>query len=160
MNENRISINLSPADITEINQAIDTLAQKFQPVLIALDSEDKKNMPKLGERSLSYAEKTVQYSQSNSEFLPAYVDAAELKKDFDGYVLLNGFLRKLAQIVKNLDDTATLCGSEAISGVGAYYQSVKQATKMGVPNAKAIYDDLSQRFEGQKTRKSKTEELK
>lgn len=95
MNENRISINLSAADIAAINQAINTLAQILQPVLIALNEEDKKNIPKLGERSLAYAEKTVQYSQSNPEFLPAYVDAAELKKDFDGYALLNGFLRQL-----------------------------------------------------------------
>lgn len=160
MNENRISIDLLPADITAINQAINTLAQKLQPVLLALNEEDKKNIPKLGERSLAYAEKTVQYSQSNPEFLPAYVDAAELKKDFDGYLLLNGFLRQLAQIVKNLDDTATLSGSEAISAVSAYYKSVKYAAAMGVPNAKAIYDDLSQRFEAQKTRKSKPEELK
>lgn len=57
MNENRISLNLTAAQIASVNQAIDTLAEILQPVLIALDAEDKKNMPKLGERSSSYAEK-------------------------------------------------------------------------------------------------------
>jgi hypothetical protein len=157
MNENRISISLSEADITAINTAISTLANKLQPILIALEPDDKRMLAKLGEKSISYVDKTVQYSESNPEFLPAFVDVAEFKKDFEAFTILNSFLRPLAQIVKNLDDTATLCGSEAVSAGNTYYNSVKQGMKMGVPNAKAIYDDLSQRYEAQKAKKLKAE---
>ena len=160
MNENRISISLSEADVTAINEAINTLAEKLQPILIALEAEDKRMLGKLGEKSVSYVDKTVQYSQSNPEFLPAYIDAAEFKKDYEAFNILNSFLRPLTQIVRNLDDTATLCGSEALSAGNAYYGSVKQGAKMGVPNAKAIYDDLSQRYEAQKARKLKPETIK
>lgn len=96
----------------------------------------------------------------NPEFLPAFVDVAEMLKDFTGFNVLNGFLRPLQQITRNLDDTATLCGSEAILASLAYYNSVKQAVKMNVPKASAIYDDLSQRFEAQKARKIKPEAVK
>lgn len=160
MNENRISISLSAADITAINQAIDTLAQKLQPILIALDAEDKRMLAKLGEKSVSFVDKTVQYAGNNPEFLPAFIDVAEFKKDYEAFTVLNTFLRPLSQIVKNLDDTATLCGNEAVTASNTYYNSVKQGMKMGVPNAKAIYDDLSQRYEAQKARKLKPELMK
>jgi hypothetical protein len=155
MSENRISISLSQTDVDAINQAIAVLAEKFQPILIALEADDKRSLAKLGEKSVSFVEKSVQYAESNREFLPQFVDAVEMKKDFQAFNVLNGFLRPLQQIVKNLDDSATLCGSESILASLTYYNSVKQAVKMGVPNASAIYDDLSQRFEAQKARKIK-----
>lgn len=160
MNENRISISLSPDDINEITESINTLSAKLQPLLIALEANDKKSLAKIGEKSVSFVEKTVQYSQNNPEFLPPFINPAELKKDYEAYTVLNSFLRPLSQIVKNLDDTATLCGSEAILACFAYYNSVKQGVKMGVPNASTVYGDLSQRFEAQKARKIKVEELK
>jgi hypothetical protein len=40
-----------------------------------------------------------------------------------------------------------MSGSEAYTAALAYYNSVKQAAKMNVPNAKSIYKDLKQRFE-------------
>ncbi len=112
-------------------------------------------MAKLGEKSVSFVEKTIQYSESNPEFVPPYMSAAEMKKDYTGFNQLNAFLRPLAQLVSNIDDTATLCGSEAMGQVSAYYNSTKLAAKMNVPNAQTIYEDLSQRFEAQKAKRLK-----
>lgn len=83
-----------------------------------------------------------------------------MKTDFQAFNALNNILRPLMQITKNLDDTATLCGSEAILAALAYYNSVKQGVKMNVPNAKAVYDDLSARFDAQKGRRAKPEAVK
>ena len=49
-----------------------------------------------------------------------------------------------------------LAGSEADEFARAYYAAVGQAAKMGVPNAQAIYDDLSIRFEAQKKPRQRT----
>ncbi len=160
MNENRISIQISAADANAVNDAIAVLNEKLQPILIALDANDKRNLAKIGEKSVSFVDKTIQYAETNAEFLPAFVDVAEMKKDYDAFNTLNGFLRPLLQITKNLDDTATLCGSEAIAATLAYYNSVKQAVKMNVPNAASIYSDLSQRFEAQKARRVNNEAAK
>jgi hypothetical protein len=160
MNENRISIEFTQVDIDAVNEAIATLAAKLQPMLIALDAADKRNLAKLGEKSVSFVGKSLQYAVSNPEFLPAFVDVVEMQKDFTAFNLLNGFLRPLEQITKNLDDTATLCGSETIQASLAYYNSTRQAVKMNVPKASAIYDDLSQRFEAQKARKIKSGTVK
>jgi hypothetical protein len=155
MNENRISISLTDAEIKTINDAIQILADKLQPILIALEAGDKKNLAKIGEKSISFVDKVTQYAKTNPEFLPPFINADELKKDFEAFTVLNNFLRPLNQITKNLDDTATLCGSEAILAALGYYNSVGQAKKMGVPNAATIYEDLSQRFEAQKAKKNK-----
>lgn len=157
MNENRISIQISSADAKAIYDAIAVINDKLQPILIALDANDKRNLAKIGDKSVSFVDKTIQYAETNAEFTPAFVDVAELKKDYEAFNVLNGFLRPLTQIIKNLDDTATLCGSEAIGATLAYYNSVKQAAKMGVPNAATVYDDLSQRFEAQKARRVTSE---
>ncbi len=45
-----------------------------------------------------------------------------------------------------------MCGSEAYLGALAFYNSVKQAKRMNVPDADAVYTDLSVRFEAQKAR--------
>jgi hypothetical protein len=155
MNENKISIEIITSDLADINSAVQTLLKKLEPYLIALNADDKKGLAKIGERNLPYVEKTLQYAVSNPEFLPPYIDVNEFKKDFEAFRVLRELLRPLAQITSNIDDTATLCGSEAIDATSAYYGSVSQAAKLNVPNAKAIYDDLSQRFEAQKVKKNK-----
>src|SRR5688572_17595078 len=104
MDESRISIELSSTDIDAINWAIATLAAKLQPFLIALDDEDKKNLAKLGEKSLSFVEMSLCYAESDNEFLPDFVDAAKMKQDLTAFNLLSEFLRPLRQITGNLDD--------------------------------------------------------
>jgi hypothetical protein len=51
-------------------------------------------------------------------------------------------------ILTEVDDMATIAGSEALSSILSYYNNVKDAAKKGVPGAKAIYDDLAKRFPG------------
>jgi hypothetical protein len=157
MNSSRIPIELSTADIDAINWAIATLAAKLQPLLIALEDEDKNNLAKLGERSILFIEMCLQYAESDTEFLPDFVDVTRMKQDLTAFSLLSEFLRPLRQITRNLDDTATLCGSEVISASLAYYNSIRHAIEMNAPNASVIHDDLSQLFEAQKPRKHKPE---
>ena len=155
MIQNRISIELTNEQVKAINDSVKVIVETLEPVVIALLAEDKKNMAKLGEKSVSFAEKTMQYMETNPEFLPAYVSVAEVKKDYTAFNQLNTILRPLMQIIGNVDDTATLCGSDTINACLTYYASVSQAAKMKVPNAQAIYDDLSQRFEGQRVKGNK-----
>ena len=155
MTENRISISFNPNDISEIMAAMKTLQEKLASKLIALDATDKGALAKMKDKTIPFVEKAIQYMQTNPEFVPLFVSAEEMKKDYEAFTTLNNFLKPLAQITANLDDTAVLCGSEAYTAGLAYYNAVKQAAKMNVPNAKPIYDDLSVRFEAQKATKKK-----
>lgn len=97
-------------------------------------------------------DKAMQYMQSNPDFVPAFVSVEEAENDYAAFTDLREFLRPVAQITDNLDDTAVLAGSEAWQAALAFYNSVKAAAKMGVPNASAIYEDLRPRFEQQRAK--------
>jgi hypothetical protein len=155
MNENSISLDIKESDVIEITKAIQVLAEKLQPLLIALEASDRQSLAKMKDKSVPFLEKIIQYIESNPEFVPIFLNTDEMKKDFNAFTVLNNFLRPLAQITRNLEDTAMLCGSEAYSAGLIYYGSVKQAAKVNVPKAKAVADDLSVRFEAQKVRKNK-----
>lgn len=147
MNENRISLSVSGEDKTKILQAVSALAALLQPMLIALDANDRKRLAKISDGSIPFMQKVAQYVDSNPEFVPAFVDVAEFKKDLQTFLDLREILRPILQLVGNLEDTAIVCGADAYDVGRAYYKSVQQGVKMNVPNANAIYEDLKSRFE-------------
>jgi hypothetical protein len=152
MNENRISIEIPQADIDAVNAAVQVLMTKLQPFLVALEVGDKQSLAKMKDKSLPFMEKSLQYVNSNPEFVPAFLETNEMKKDYVAFTTLNNILRPLMQIVSNLEDTSVLCGSEAYQAALAFYNSVKLAKKLNVLGADAIYQDLSVRFEAQKAK--------
>jgi hypothetical protein len=79
-----------------------------------------------------------------------------LNKDVNAVNTLSSILKQLEQVTESIDDTMMLAGSEAYIASLSYYNSVKQGTKMNVPNAKIIYEDLKTRFP-QKSAKTEPE---
>jgi len=155
MNENRISLKFTDAEIMQINTAIQALVSLLAPKLIALNAEDKKRLSKISDDSIPFNEKVAQYVVSNPEFVPMFRTADEFLTDFSAFRELRGFIRLLEQIFGNMEDTSMLAGSEADDFARAYYGAVGQAAKMSIPNAQAIYDDLSVRYEAQRANRPK-----
>ncbi len=147
MTKNRLSLSIADSDKDKIIQKITELAELFKPLLIALDKADRRGLAKMGDKSIPFAQKVVQYVDSNPEFVPQYMNAEEYKKDFQLFLELREFLRPMMQIVASLEDTAILSGAYAYKTARAYYESVGQAAKLNVPNAEPIYEDLRERFE-------------
>lgn len=155
MNENRISLKFTDTEITQINTAIQSLVSLLAPKLIALSAADKKRLSKISDDSIPFNEKVAQYVVSNPEFVPMFRTADEFLTDFSAFTQLRGFTRLLEQIFGNMQDTSMLAGSEADEFARAYYGAVGQAAKMNIPNARAIYDDLSVRYEAQRANRPK-----
>jgi hypothetical protein len=152
MSENRISIQFSEVDARDINQAIKTLITKFSPYLIALSADDKRSVPKVGDKGAAFMQKSSGYMNTSPEFIPMFVDKGEADKDFEGFNALHGFLRLLAPLVSNIEDTALLCGSEFYRACLNYYDTVKKAAENNVPGARAIYEDLKVYFDAQRAK--------
>lgn len=150
MTENRISMELTEADITEINKAITTLISKLRPFLIALAAADKKRLAKVGDKSLPFIEKALQYMDTHPQFKPPFVDKNEADKDFRLLVLLRGIERLLEPLMNDLSDTIALAGDESFHASRDFYKSVKLASEGNAPEAEAIFLDLRQRFEAQR----------
>lgn len=145
--ENRISIEIPPAELQAIKAALQQVQTLLAPYVVALTPEQRKSIPKMSDGTEPFVDKVMDYSVNNAEFLPPFVSPAELQKDWNAALGLLPLLRMVDQIKDNISDTAMLAGSEAYVGALSYYNSVKQAAKVNVPDAKAIYEDLRKRFE-------------
>ena len=108
----------------------------------------------MGDKSIAFVEKALDYAKSNPEFAPAYLNIPELQIDLRAVQDLTAIWQLLEPLTNNVNDTEMLSGSEAFQAALAYYNSVKHAAKMNVPSAKAILDDLKKRFDRQRFRKS------
>ncbi|MFN0047952.1 MAG: hypothetical protein ACKVOU_02375 [Cytophagales bacterium] len=154
-NENVVSIKIAPADLQNIIAKLKEVETILKPYLIALTPEERKTIPKMNDKTQPFVEKTLDYAQSNPEFAPSYMNVPELQIDLKAVYDLTSISQILEPLSNNVNDTEMLSGSEAYLAALTYYNTVKHAAKMNVPSAKAIYEDLSKRFEGQgvKTKK-------
>ena len=144
---NRVSAVLGDAEIAELRTQIAALRARL-PFLVNLSPQDRKELPKLGDKTLGFDEKCQTYMESNPEFLPGFVDTAELDRD---RALRSQMLRiapDLLLLAEQIEDTLTVLGSEIVMVDFAYYQGVREAARRGLPGAQLIYDDLRTRFPG------------
>jgi len=145
--ENKVSVTLAATALTNITAALRTIEQNL-PVLINLSVEDRMALPKMGDKTLAFVTKALEYAKQNPTLVPAFLSIAEFEKDVTAVTGLNNVLRPLQQLTEKLDDTTLQAGSEAYSAALVFYTSVKSAAKAGVPGMKTIYDDLQARFPG------------
>lgn len=144
--ENRVSFQISDADKTTIRSAVTLIKTTLQPYLISLTPEERHELAKMSDKSVAFVEKCLNYAKTNPEFAPPYLNVNDLGEDVENVKLLTEIDNPLEQIVTGLDDTIMLAGSEAYTASLAYYNSIKQAAKQNIPNAKNIYEDLRARF--------------
>lgn len=156
--ENLISIKIKPEELSQVMEALQKVDNILKPYIIALTVAERKAYPKMSDKTYPFVEKVLDYSKTNSEFVPNFLNVPEMAIDFQAVMDLQSVFRVLEQIYQNVSDTMLLAGSEAYLAALTYYNTVKQGAKMNVPNAKAIHEDLRKRFEGQGRTKSSNEE--
>lgn len=149
--ENRLSIQIPAADLAAAKAALQQVQTILAPYVIALTPEQRKSLPKMSDGTEPFVAKVIEYAADAPQFLPPFVNKDEFDKDWQAISGLLPLLRMCTQIEDTLSDTTMMAGSEAYVSALSYYNSVKQATKVNAPDAKAIYEDLRKRFE-RKTR--------
>jgi|TARA_R110002111_G_scaffold46174_2_gene83168 hypothetical protein len=152
--KNTVSIQIPEAELQTVKEAIATLKTTLSPYLIAISAEERQRIPKMGDGTIPFVEKVMDYAQEDSQFLPPFVDLNELSKDWEVVKKLAPLLRDLQQVESNLNDTVMMAGSEAYVGALGYYNSVKYGARVNVADAKVIHEDLKQRFNRSKYNQS------
>ncbi len=155
MQENRVSIKITAAEVQKVTDALKVVNDTLAPYLVALTPDERQALPKMNDGTLPFVQKALDYATTNPQFVPAYIDVPELKVDVDATDSLLQIDRPLVQLAESLTHTVILCGSEAYVAALAFYNSVKQAAKMKVPGAEPIAKDLGERFNGQGKTKAK-----
>ncbi len=148
--ENNFNFSLTPEELKQVNQAVDVLKTILEPKLSSLATSDKRDMPKMGDKTLAFVEKSVSYGEMYPDFMPKFIDIKEAKMDLKTVKDLKQLLTPLLRITNEIDDTMTLAGSEAYSSALSIYKVLKNAANMGQAGAKEASDDLKSRFPGKK----------
>lgn len=145
--QNLVSAVLPPTDKTAVQTAIQSIITKL-PFLISLTNNERKGGIKLGDKTVAFIAKAIGYAQANPQLVPGYTNLAEIQKDYNLQKDLIDIQQLLASLNQKIEDTQQEAGVEALNGILAFYQAVRVAAEKDVPGARAIYEDLNQRFPG------------
>jgi hypothetical protein len=150
MTPNRISAALTLADRNAVIAAVATIREKL-PFLIDLTVEERKALPKLGDKSRAFVTKALEVATQNPDFLPRSFDLEEMRRDVQLFEAMYPIVIALAQLQELMDDTYTAVGSEAYSAALTVYNYAK-ASGQG-SGLEAVVDELGQRFARKSRRK-------
>ena len=143
MPENRISAQLGEAERQAVFAAIQTIRQKL-PFLIDLTPEERRALPKMGDKSRGFVVQALEVATLNPDMLPRSFDVGEMRNDVE---LLNALLpvvSAVSQLNELVEDTYMAVSSDAYTAALIVYQSARAAGK-GTALDSAL-DALGQRF--------------
>ncbi len=147
-NENRSNVTIPPAVITTITNALNDIKTALDPYLTPLNPDERQSMAKMSDKSLAFVNKAHDYTQSNPEFMPAFIPMADFETDFVNVTAINPLAKLALTIADSLIDTATVSGSEAFYAARAYYNNVKLGESNGAASARTIHGELKKRYPG------------
>ncbi len=145
--DNQVSATLQQQEVDNLRNQVQSI-RAMLPFLVNLTAEERRKYPKMGDKTLAFVTKALEYARDNYHLVPPYLNVPEFEKDMTLVQQLNSILRPLRSLLESLDDTVMLAGSESYSAALTFYQSVKLAKSMNVPGIDSIYEDLQARFPG------------
>lgn len=153
--QNQINIEIPQAIIDEVVAKLQECKTALAPYLQGLTAKERQEFFKMGDKTVATVQKTKTYVDTNPEFVPSYMDKPSFLKDVAVVSQLHPIVNLATQLATDADDTLLLAGSEALQSAMLYYGQIREANSKGVPTAKPIYQDLSERFK-RGTYKNKT----
>lgn len=146
--ENLFDLNIPTDDLQAVQDALQTLATRLAPHLTSLSTDDRRALPKMGDKSLAFVRKAREYAHNHPDLVPGFLSLELFENDLRAVDTLSNLRRVLQPLADNLEDSLMLGGSEAYQAALVFYRSVRAAAQSGQPNAKTVYEDLSARFPG------------
>lgn len=143
-----MNIDLVHGQITsEQQQSILNLIAQIEnqlPFLISLNADDRRTLPKLGQKSRAFVDQGLVLATQNSGILPRNFDMDEYRRDVDLVRQMEPLVMALQQLTGRLEDTFLAAGSDAYSHTLVVYQAAKLAGKDG--SLEQHLEGLSKRF--------------
>ena len=134
MYSNLISTSISQEKINEITAAIDRINAQL-PTLVSLSSEEMSSLPKVSIKNIDFIHEVLDFADTYPDLIPPNIDVQEIRKDLYLIESITKILKPMKKLVKKLEDSALLAGSEAYIPSLAIYNSVKAGrTRSGSHN--------------------------
>jgi hypothetical protein len=150
MPENRVNATLSAADQQAVLAAINTIREKL-PFLIDLTPEERRALPKMGDKSRAFVAQALTVATQNTDILPRSFDVEEMRKDYELVQALEPIMAALSQVQELIEDTYLEVGSEAYTAALAVYNYTRASG--GSAALDGLLDAMGQRF-ARKTRQT------
>ena len=139
----RIDATLSQADLDAILAAVETIQSKL-PFLVDLSPDERQSLPKFGDKSLAFVQRTHEITRQDDSFLPRSFDVDAFGRDVALHARLSTIAVALGRLSEHVDDTQMQVGAEAYAAALDAYDALKRAGK-GTALDGAV-DDLARRF--------------
>jgi hypothetical protein len=146
MKDNRHTQTIPSTVLTQAQTKIDEAKALLAPYLLALTPAERRELPKMGEKTIGFVEKAFDFARQNPNLVPPYLDVDAFGVDFSDAHGLWTLLNTIQQLEETVDDTEMTAGSEAYQAALVFYKSVKMAAAQDIPGAKAVYEELKTRF--------------
>jgi hypothetical protein len=154
MESNNHSHAIPPETVELVKQKARETLELLAPYATPLTPQERRDLPVMGEKTVSFVEKAFEFAEANPDLCPNYLDMAEFRIDFADAIGLRVVHNSALQVFETVDDIALLAGSEAYQSSLAFYNYVKLLASQDVPGAKAIYEELKKRFPRHKRKNS------
>jgi hypothetical protein len=156
MKDNKHAQAIPQEVLTQAQAKINEAAALLAPYFVALTPAERHELPKMGEKTISFVEKAYDFAKQNPNLVPLYLDMAAFGVDFGDAHGLWTLVNSVRQLEENAGDTEMTAGSEAYQAALMFYKSVKMAAAQDIPGAKAVYEELRTRFPGGKRKSGET----
>jgi len=150
MIQDSVTIVIPPDVLTQVLDLQTQVKTLLAPYLVALTPDERRGIPKMSDKTVTFVSKTLEYANAYPQFAPAYLNMEGLQIDVKAVDDLTSVEQLVENLASQVSDSIMLSGSEAYVAALTFYNSVKEAARRNVPGAKAIYDDLKVRFEQSK----------
>ncbi|MBI4930639.1 MAG: hypothetical protein HY841_07745 [Bacteroidetes bacterium] len=111
-----ITATLSAADKAAIKQKVQdilVLLQASGTTLINLTQDERKSLPKMGNKRYAFVKRLIQAVKENPAELPSSYNVAAMEQDFTGFDDLNEIRIPIMQLMEKISDTQLGAGVEA-----------------------------------------------
>jgi hypothetical protein len=144
--DNKHVLPIPPEKLAQAQLKIDEAIAILAPYVLPLTPQERIELPKMGDKTLSFVEKAHDYAHHYPHFVPSYLNVTDFDTDIADAIGLRVLNTSAEQLADNIDDTVMVAGSEAYQAALVFYHAVKAAAAQDVPAAKEIYNDLKTRF--------------
>ncbi|MDR2247822.1 MAG: hypothetical protein LBE17_14320 [Treponema sp.] len=146
MKDNQHIQTIPSTVLTQVQTKIQEIQTLLAPYMLALTPEERRDLPKMGAKTISFVEKAYDFARQNPNLIPPYFDLDAFGVDFADAHGLWTLANAVRQLEEAFDDTEMTAGSEAYQAALVFYKSAKMAAAQDIPGAKAVYEELKTRF--------------
>lgn len=145
--QNLVSGTLSETNKQAVLDAINTIRQKL-PFLVSLTDDERRSLPKMGDKSIAYVQKGYDFAQQNTEKLGPDFGMDDYTEDFELEVQLREVAGALKQVTAEVDDTLVALRSDLMVRSNFAYAMMKVLGKV-TGGFEEMRKDMGMRFKGQ-----------